>query len=62
MLRYIELKTGYNDNGPAWIGRIRLSKSSQTVYFNGKAFKRGSAGASGREDGRSATQLDSLCP
>ncbi|HEX5717014.1 MAG TPA: hypothetical protein VF179_12695 [Thermoanaerobaculia bacterium] len=47
MLRYIELKTGYNDDGPAWIGRVRLSKSGQTVYFNGKAFKRGSAGASG---------------
>lgn len=46
MLRYIELKTGYNDNGPAWIGRVKLSRSGQTVYFNGKAFKRaGSPGA-----------------
>lgn len=40
MLRYIELKTGYNDNGPAWIGRVKLSRSGQTVYFDGKAFKR----------------------
>lgn len=40
MLRYIELKTGYNDNGPAWIGRVKLSRSGQTIYFNGKAFKR----------------------
>jgi len=40
MLRYIELKTGYSDNGPAWIGRVKLSKSGQTVYFNGKALKR----------------------
>ena len=40
MLRYIELKTGYNDNGPAWIGRVELSRSGRTVYFNGKAFKR----------------------
>ncbi len=40
MLRYIELKTGYNDNGPAWIGRVKLSRSGQTVYFNGKALKR----------------------
>lgn len=47
MLRYIELKTGYDDNGPAWIGRVRLSKSGQTVYFNGKAFKRGSNDPSG---------------
>lgn len=47
MLRYIELKTGYNDNGPAWIGLVQLSKSGQTVYFNGKALKRGSTGAAG---------------
>lgn len=45
MLRYIELKTGYNDNGPAWIGRVQLSRSGQTVYFNGRAFKR--AGSTG---------------
>jgi len=41
ILRYIELKSGYSDNGPAWIGRVQLSRSSRTVYFNGKAFKRG---------------------
>ncbi len=40
MLKYIELKSGYNDNGPAWIGRISLSRSGQTAYFNGKAFKK----------------------
>src|SRR5258708_2286426 len=40
MLRYVELKTGYSDNGPAWIGRVRLSRSGRTVYFNGKALKR----------------------
>jgi hypothetical protein len=39
-LRYIELKTGYADDGPAWIGFVQLSKSGRTVYFNGKAFKR----------------------
>ena len=27
MLKYIELKTGYNDDGPAWIGRVKASKS-----------------------------------
>ncbi len=36
MLRYIELKTGYNDNGPAWIGRVKLSGSGKTIYFNGR--------------------------
>lgn len=38
-LKYIELKTGYSDNGPAWIGYIQLSKSGKTIYFNGKGFK-----------------------
>jgi hypothetical protein len=47
MIRYIELKTGYNDNGSAWIGRVQVSRSGQTVYFNGKAFKRRGGGASG---------------
>ena len=39
-LMYIELKTGYQDNGPAWIGRVEFSQSGQTVYFNGHALKR----------------------
>jgi hypothetical protein len=41
MLRYLELKSGHSDNGPAWIGRVQLSRSGRTVYFDGKAFKRG---------------------
>ena len=40
MLKYIELKTGYSDNGPAWIARVTVSKTGRTVYFNGKALKR----------------------
>jgi hypothetical protein len=47
LLRYIELKTGHNDDGPAWIGRVQLSRSGRTLYFNGKAFQRGRGGASG---------------
>jgi hypothetical protein len=48
MIRYIELKSGYSDNGPAWIARVTLSKSGRTVYFNGKALKRvGRGGLSG---------------
>lgn len=43
---YIELKSGYSDDGPAWIGRVRYSKSGMTVYFNNKAFQR-QAGISG---------------
>lgn len=44
MLRYIELKSGHNDNGPAWIARVKVSRSGRTVYFNGKALKRASGG------------------
>ena len=38
-LRYIELKSGFGDNGSAWIGMAEFSKSGRTVYFNGKALK-----------------------
>jgi hypothetical protein len=33
-LRYIELKSGYSDDGPAWIGYVQESKSGRTLYFN----------------------------
>jgi len=39
-IRYIELKTGYSDNGPAWIGEVKLSKSKNTIYFNDKALRK----------------------
>ncbi|SFA99211.1 hypothetical protein SAMN05216249_106115 [Acetitomaculum ruminis DSM 5522] len=39
-IRYIELKTGFNDNGPAWIGNIKESKSGKTIYFNDHAFQK----------------------
>ena len=48
LLKYIELKSGHADNGPAWVARVKLSKSGRTVYFDGKALKRtGSRGISG---------------
>lgn len=40
MLMYIELKSGYSDDGPAWIGRVKYSKSRSAIYFNGKMFQR----------------------
>ncbi len=40
MLKYIELKSGYADNGPAWVARVKASKSGRTIYFHGKALKR----------------------
>ena len=38
-IKYIELKSGFSDNGPAWIGLVSFSKSGKTIYFNGKAFQ-----------------------
>ncbi len=40
LLRYIELKSGYADNGPAWIGYVTPSKSGRTLYFNGDALSK----------------------
>ena len=37
ILRYVELKSGYSDNGPAWIGYVTPSKTGRTLYFNGRA-------------------------
>lgn len=37
---YIELKSGYSGDGPAWIGRVKYSKTGQTVYFNNKGFQK----------------------
>ncbi len=39
-IKYIELKTGYRDDGPAWIGNVKESKSGRTIYFNDHAFRR----------------------
>lgn len=39
-IRYIELKSGFSDNGPAWIAEVEFSKSGQTVYFNDMALKK----------------------
>ena len=39
-LKYIELKTGYQDDGPAWIGWAMSSKSGRMLYFNDHAFLR----------------------
>lgn len=39
-IKYIELKSGFSHNGPAWIGLVFFSKSGKTIYFNGKAFQK----------------------
>jgi hypothetical protein len=37
---YVELKTGYADNGPAWIGWVKFSKSGSSVYYRGRELLR----------------------
>lgn len=32
-LMYIELKTGYSDDDPAWIGYVMTSKTGKTIGF-----------------------------
>ena len=44
MLRYVELKSGFGDKGPAWIGRVKISRSKTTVYFNGRALRKAIGG------------------
>jgi len=40
-IMYVQLKTGHNtDTGPAWISRVRFSKSWQTAYFKGRTLQR----------------------
>lgn len=39
-IKYIELKSGFSDDGPAWIGQVEFSKTRSTLYFNGLAFKK----------------------
>ena len=38
-IKYLELKTGFSDDGPAWIGLVSFSKTGKTLYFNGRAFQ-----------------------
>ena len=49
-LMYIELKTGYSDDGPAWIGYVKTSKSKKTIYFNDHAFQKQVGGCSNYVD------------
>ena len=44
-IKYIELKTGWSDDGPAWIGHVKESRSGATLYFNDHAFQRCRAAA-----------------
>ena len=47
-IMYLERKSGFNDNGPARIGRVTFSKSGRSVYYRGRRFERiRGGGASG---------------
>ncbi len=43
---YIELKTGHNHNGPAWVGRVKFSKTGNTIYYRDLTLRK-SRGVSG---------------
>lgn len=49
-LMYIELKSGYHDDGPAWIGYVMTSKTKKTIYFNDHAFQKWNGGNSNYYD------------
>lgn len=37
---FVELKSGHADNGPAWIGWVRFSKTGRTAYYRGRTLER----------------------
>jgi len=37
---YVELKSGHNDDGPAWIGRVFFSKTGRRLYYRDKTLQR----------------------
>ena len=41
---YVERVNGTNHDGPAWIGRVKFSRTGRTAYFNGQAFKHAGRG------------------
>lgn len=45
-LVYVELKSGYSHNGPAWIGYGNYNRTGNTLYFNGQILRKGT-GVSG---------------
>ena len=50
-IRYVELKTGFNDDGPASISWVTFSKTGRTVYYRDRALHRirGGIGANHRD-------------
>ena len=46
-IMYIELKSGYADNGPARIGRVTFSKTGRTIYYGKLKLRRIKGGGTG---------------
>ena len=44
-IMYVELKTGYQHNGPATISRVKFSKSGRSVYYKEKLLHRHKGGS-----------------
>lgn len=42
---YVELKTGFDEDGggPAWVGRVRFSKTGRTIFYRGRELQRKAA-------------------
>lgn len=38
-IMYVEVKSGQNDCGAAWIGRVRFSRTGRMLYYRGKRFQ-----------------------
>jgi hypothetical protein len=46
-IKYVELKTGFNDDGPASISWITFSKTGRTLYYRGRSLQRIIRGGAG---------------
>ena len=45
-VRYVELKSGHNHNGPASISWVEFSKTGRTIYWHGRRLRRRNIGFS----------------
>jgi hypothetical protein len=39
-VRYVELKSGHNDDGPAFISWVGFSKTGRTIYWHDRVLRR----------------------
>ena len=46
-IKYVELKSGFNDDGPASISWVTFSKTGRTLYYRGRSLQRIIRGGAG---------------